>query len=130
MSNTELEVLDIAVALAQPSALLWVIIRRRGMRPILIANLLFGVAVFAFVWPYLPAELAYIRAGEASELFDYKNAILTVFEIVTLLGSAFAWRGVPAGKIVAWIGFCGNVLLSLLAVLFTLTFKFKCCGYL
>jgi hypothetical protein len=50
--------------------------------------------VLYLVVPYLPGEIAFIREGEASELFDYKNTILLV------------------------------------AALFFMTFKFKCCGYL
>jgi hypothetical protein len=120
----------IAIVLIHLAALAWVLIRRRGMAPVLIVNLLFGAAVLAFVVPYLPNELAYIRSGGASELFDYKNAIVTAFEIVTLLVSALAFRGALPAKIGAWIGFAGNFALSLFAVVFALTFKFTCCGYL
>jgi hypothetical protein len=130
MSNDESKALVCAVALIQPAVLLWVVIRRRGMRPVLIVNLLFAVGILAFVVPYLPQELASIRAGEATELFDYKNAILTAFETATLLASAFALRGALFAEIIAWFGFAGNFALSLLAMLFVLTFEFKCCGYL
>jgi hypothetical protein len=64
------------VLLAQVAVLVWVLVRRRGMRPILIGNLLFAAAVLILVVPELPEELRYIRAGEAAELFDCKNTIL------------------------------------------------------
>jgi hypothetical protein len=116
--------------LAQVAVLVWALVRRRGMRPILVANLLFAAAVLIFVVPQLPEELRYIRAGEATELFDCKNTILTAVELTTLVASVLAWCGFFAGKIVAWIGFAGNFALSLMAMQFVLTFKFKCCGYL
>ena len=119
-----------AILLGQLAAAGWVLVRRRGMRPVLLVNLLCAAAVLYLVVPYLPGEIAFIREGEASELFDYKNTILTAFETVSLIGSAFAWWGALWGKIIAWIGFAGNFILSLAAALFFMTFKFKCCGYL
>ncbi|HEU0216677.1 MAG TPA: hypothetical protein VFQ90_08450 [Stellaceae bacterium] len=119
-----------AIVLGQLAAAGWVLVRRRGMRPVLMVNLLCAIAVLCFVVPYLPGEIGFIGEGEASELFDYKNTILTAFEAVTLIGSAFAWWGALWGKIIAWIGFAGNCMLSLVAALFFMTFKFKCCGYL
>jgi hypothetical protein len=56
--------------------------------------------------------------------------IWSSFELVTLVASALALRAWLPAKIVAWIGFAGNFLLSLLAGLFVLTFEFQCCGYL
>ena len=119
-----------AILLGQLAAAGWVLVRRRGMRPVLLVNLLCAAAVLYLVLPYLRGEIAFIREGEASELFDYKNTILTVFETVSLIGSGFAWWGALWGKIIAWIGFAGNFMLSLVAALFFMTFKFKCCGYL
>jgi len=122
-----------AILLGQLAAAGWVLVRRRGMRPVLLVNLLCAVAVLYLVVPYLPGEIAFIRKGEASEaseLFDYKNTILAAFETISLIGSAFAWWGALWGKIIAWIGFTGNFILSLAAALFFMTFKFKCCGYL
>jgi hypothetical protein len=118
------------ILLGQLAAAAWVAVRRRGMHPVLLVNLLCAVAVLLLVVPYLPGEVAFIREGEASELFDYRNTLLTVFETAALIASPFAWRGALLGKIVAWTGFAGNFLLSVAAALFFLTFKFKCCGYL
>jgi hypothetical protein len=130
VSNTTLDVLTVGITLAQLAALLWVLIRRGGMRPVLLINLLFAVGVLIFVVPNVPEEVSDIRFGMTSEFFDYKNVVLTLFEAVTLSSSALAFRGWLPAKIVAWLGFFGNFLLSLLAVLFALTFEFKCCGYL
>lgn len=130
MSDDEAKVFFSALAVAQLAVLAWVLVRHRGMRPILIVNLLFAVGILLFVLEYLPGEIAYIREGEASELFDYKNTILTAFAAIMLIASAFAWRGVLLGKVIAWLCFAGDFVLSLAAALFFLTFKFKCCGYL
>ena len=119
-----------AILLGQLGAAGWVLVRRRGMRPVLLVNLLCAAAVLYLVMPYLPGEITFIREGEASELFDYKNTILAVFETIAVIASAFAWCGALWGKIIAWIGFAGNFVLSLVAALFFMTFKFKCCGYL
>jgi hypothetical protein len=119
-----------AILLGQLAVAGWVLVRWRGMRPVLLINLICAAAVLYLVVPYLPDEIAFIREGEASELFDYKNTILTAFELVSLIGSAFARWGVLWGKIIAWIGFAVNFVLSLAAALFFMTFKFKCCGYL
>jgi hypothetical protein len=70
-----------------------------------------------------------IRAGDAVELFDYKNTILTALELATLAASVTAWRGWLPGRVAAWVGFGGNLLLSIAAALFFMTFEFKCCGY-
>jgi hypothetical protein len=119
-----------AILLGELASAGWVVVRRRGMWPVLLVNLLCAVGVLWLVVPYLPGEIAFIREGEASELFDYKSTILTAFETVTLLASGFAWRGMLLGNVLAWIGFAGNFALSLAAALFFMTFKFKCCGYL
>jgi hypothetical protein len=120
----------VAIPTAEAAVALWVLVRRRGMAPVLVVNLLLAVAVLIFVLSYLPDEIADIRAGDATELFDYKNSILTVFELVTLIASAVAFRGGVAAKTFAWIGFAGNFALSVLVVQFALTLEFKCCGYL
>ena len=130
MSDEALKAATIAVVLCEVGALLWVLVRRRGMRPVLVANLIFAISVLQFVLRYLPGEFAYIGSGAASELFDYKNTILATFETVTLLASLLAFRGGLAAMVIAWVGFAGNAVLSALAALFALTFKFKCCGYL
>ncbi len=120
----------IGILLAQAAVLGWVLVRRRGMRPILVVNLLFAAGISVFVWPYLADEIAYIWRGRATELFDYKNSILAVFGLAMVAASVFAWRGWRPAEIAAWIGFAGNFVLSLMAIQFVLTFKFKCCGYL
>ena len=118
------------ILLAQAAVFGWVLVRRRSMRPVLVVNLLFALGILVFVWPYLPSEVVYIWHGGAAELFDYKNSILTAFALATLAAAVSAWRGWRPAKIVAWVGFAGNFALSLMALQFVLTFKFKCCGYL
>jgi len=130
MSNATGQVIWCAVVLGQAAAAAWVIVRRRGMWPVLLVNLVCAAAVLIFVLPYLPGEVAYFREEPTSDPFDYKNSILTVFEAITVSASAFAFFGFIAGKIVAWIGFAGNFVLGIVAALFFLTFEFKCCGYL
>jgi hypothetical protein len=119
-----------AILLGQLAAAAWALVRRRSMWPVLLVNLICAAAVLYLVVPYLPGEIAFIREGEASELLDYKNTILTAFETIAVIASAFAWRGALLGKIIAWMGFAGNFMLSLAAALFFMTFEFKCCGYL
>jgi hypothetical protein len=123
MSNDMGKAIWVAIVLIELAALLWVLIRRRGMWPVLLVNLLWAAAVLNLVLPYLSGEIAYIREGEATELSDYKNTILTAFQTATLIASGFALWGLRSGKIVAWLGFAGNFVLSLGAAWFFLTFK-------
>ena len=118
------------VVLAQLGVLLWVLIRRRGIRPVLIANLLFAAGVLWSVASYVPGEIAFARSDPDSDWFDYKSSILTACATVTALASLLAFRGLLVAKIVAWLGFAGNFTLSVYAAYFFMTFEFKCCGYL
>jgi len=111
------------ILLVQLLTAVWVVVRRRSMLPVLLINLLVAVAVLTTVLPYLPDQVAYIRSGATTEFPDYVGVILTVFEGVTLIASAFAFWGFVAGKIVAWLAFGGNFLLSLGAAWFFLTFR-------
>ena len=129
-ANLSRHAFPVAIELVQVAALLWVLIRRRSMCPVLFVNFLLVIGVLLIVLPDLSGEIAYIREGEASELFDYKSTILTAFESVTFIASVIALRGLLLAKIVAWIGFAGNFALSFAAMLFLWTFEFKCCGYL
>ena len=122
--------LMIGIILAELGVLLWVLLRRRGMWPVLVVNIVFGGAVLYVVVPYFPAESMYIWRGRAAELFDYKNSILTLTEAVVMGTSLLAFRGIRAARVVASIGFAFNFVLSLFALEFVLTFSFKCCGYL
>jgi hypothetical protein len=93
-------------------------------------NFVFAAGMLWSVAPYVVSEVTFAWSDPDSDWFDYKNTILTVFEGVTVLASLLAFRGLRAGKIIAWMGFAGNFGLSLAAVVFSLTFEFKCCGYL
>jgi hypothetical protein len=79
-----------AVALAHLAVLLWVLIRRRGIKPVLVINLLVAVAVLIFVMRQLPDEIRWFRSGVPTELFDYKMSIVSSFELMTLIASASA----------------------------------------
>jgi hypothetical protein len=129
MSNLELQIVTCAVVAAQLGVVLWVLVRRRGMWPVLIVNFVFAAGVLWSVAPYV-SEVTFAWSDPDSDWFDYKNTILTVFEGATLLASLIAFWGVRVGKIVAWLGFAGNLALSLFAVWFSFFFEFKCCGYL
>jgi hypothetical protein len=130
MSNLQLQLVICSVVAAQIGVVLWVVIRRRGIRPALIVNLLFSAGVLWSVAEYVPGEVAFARSDPDSDWFDYKNTIMAAFEAATVLASLLAFRGVMAAKIVAWVGFTGNFALSLAAAWLAFTFEFKCCGYL
>jgi hypothetical protein len=93
-------------------------------------NFVFAAGMLWSVAPYVVSEVTFAWSDPDSDWFDYKNTILTVFEGATLLASLIAFWGVRVGKIVAWLGFAGNLALSLFAVWFSFFFEFKCCGYL
>jgi hypothetical protein len=117
MSNQALDALAIAVVLTQLTVLLWVLIRRRGMRPVLAVNILFALGML-------------IGASQLIREEPFLGLSLCVAELVVLTGSAFGFRGWLSAKIIAWIGFAVHFTLSLAVMLFVLTFEFKCCGYL
>ena len=130
MSNLQLQIVTGAVVAAQVTVALWVLIRRRGMWPALVVNLVFAAGVLLSVAPYVASEITFAWSDPDADVMDYKNTVLTGFETVTALASLIAFRGLLAAKVIAWLGFAGNFVLSLLALLFALTFEFKCCGYL
>jgi hypothetical protein len=130
MSNVQLQIVTCAIITAQLGVVSWILVRRRGMWPALVVNMLFAVGVLWSIASYVPSEVAFARSDPGSDWFDYKNSILTGFEGVTALASLLAFRDPVAVKIVAWLGFAGNFALSLIAAVFALTFEFKCCGYL
>jgi hypothetical protein len=130
MSNLQLQIVTCAVVAAQLGVVLWVLVRRRGMRPALVVNFVFAAGVLWSAAPYVVSEVTFALSDPDSDLLDYKNTVLTGFEGVTVLASLLAFRGPVAARVVAWLGFAGNFALSLAAALFALTFEFKCCGYL
>ena len=130
ITNETLKALVIVLAVVQFVALLWVLIRGRGMGPVLVVNLLFGAIALIFAGPQIPREIELARMGAIDKLIEFKATLWSLFELVALIASAIAFRGGLSAKTVAWIGFAGNFALSVLAALFALTFEFKCCGYL
>lgn len=117
-----------AVVVAHLALVSWVVLRRRGMRPVLVVNVVFACWVLWLVAASAPSEFAFAWSDPDAGWFDYKDTILTIFETVTLVASLLAFRRQTAAKIVAWLGFAGNLGVSVFVL--TLTFKFKCCGYL
>jgi len=130
MSNFQLQSATVGFIAAQLAVFLWVIIRRRGIRPVLIVNLLFAAGILWSVAGYVPGEVSFAWSDPDSDLFDYKNTIMAAFEGAVLLASPIVFWNVTVAKIAAWIGFAGNFALSLFAVWFSFFFEFKCCGYL
>ena len=128
MPNHQLNAVTWAVVAAHIALVSWVVLRRRGMRPVLIVNFLFAGGVLWSVAASVPSEFAFAWSDPDSGWFDYKNTILTIFETMTFLASLLAFRRLRAAKIVAWFGFAGN--LGVAVFVLTLTFEFKCCGYL
>jgi hypothetical protein len=130
MSNFELQIVTCAVVAVQLAVVAWVLVWRRGIWPALIVNFVFAVGVLRSVVTFVPGEITFAWSDPDSDLFDYKNTILTGFEAVTIFASLLAFRDLLGARIVAWLGFAGNFALSLFAAWFALFFEFKCCGYL
>ena len=129
MSNAVFETLAVGATALQLAAVLWALLRR-ALAPVLVINLLFAGGTLVVLGPQLPTEITYLLSGAPTELLDYKVTIGCVTELIVLLCSALAFRGAIAAKIVAGVGFAWNFALTLLVLLFALTFEFKCCGYL
>jgi hypothetical protein len=127
VSNTTLYALAVANPLAQLMLLLWVLVRGRGMGPLLVINLLLAALELYFVAPEVPQELSIARTWGSTDWFDYKMTIWSAFELATFAASAFAWGGFVMARIVAWIGFTGNFALSIAAMLFIIKFAITCC---
>jgi hypothetical protein len=127
-------VLLMAVALAHTGVLVWALTRRqdaRSLHAMLTLNLVFAGALLFYVIPLLSKVLALPRSSEwRGDVLDFKGLIWCAFELVTAFSSAVAFWGWLPAKILAWLGFAGNFVLSVLAVLFALASRFKCCGYL
>lgn len=130
MSASMLYALAVANPLAQLLLLLWVLVRGRGMGPLLTINLLLAALELYFATPQLPQELSAARLWGSTDWFDYKVTIWSGFELATFVASLFAWGGFILARVVAWIGFAGNFALSVAAMLFIFKFAITCCGYL
>jgi hypothetical protein len=98
-------------------ALIAVFLLRQGFRPVALLNMIVGAAVIAFLAPRL------FRLGFP---FDGLPFLIFVSELIVFGASYFALSGAaraPYATVIAWIGFCGNFLLS--AGLFWLVFFFR-----
>ena len=127
MSDSTLYALAAANPLAQLLLLLWVLVRGRGMGPLLVINLLLAALELYFVAPQVPQELAIARTWGSTDWFDYKMTIWSGFESATFAASAFASGSFAIARVVAWIGFTGNFVLSVAAMLFIIKFAITCC---
>ena len=125
MSDSTLHALGIANPLAQFVLLLWVLVRGRGMGPLLVVNLLFAALELYFVAPQVPQELSIARSWGSTDWADYKMTIWSAFELATFVASALAWGGFVLAKIVAWVGFAGNFALSLVTMLSIIKFAIR-----
>ncbi len=130
MSNTTLYAATIAAILVQTGTMIGVLLRRRGMQPVLVVNLAFAAAVLLFIAPTLPDEIAVLRTGASGDLLDYQGLIWGCAEAILVVASVLAFRGAWPAMVIAWIGFSAHLLSTLAALAFFLTFEFKCCGYL
>lgn len=107
-------VISICVHLA---ALVAVFLLRLGFRPVALLNMVVATAVIAFLAPRL------FRLGFP---FDGLPFMIFAGELILFGASYFALMGAtraPYATLLAWIGFCGNFLLS--AALFWLMFFFR-----
>lgn len=98
-------------------ALVAVFLLRRGFRPVALLNMVVAAAVIAFLAPRL------FRLGFPLDGLPF---MVFVSELIVFAASYFALMGAaraPYATVIAWIGFCGNFLLS--AGLFWLVFFFR-----
>ncbi len=120
----------ILLVLAQLGVFLWTVLRWRGIRPVLVTNLLLAAAMLFFVAPLLPPEVRYILSGAATDWFDFKATIWSFFESAVLTTALLALFGIAMPTIVTWVAFAVNFAITVHGVWFFMNFHFKCCGYL
>lgn len=99
---------------AHIAALVAVFLLRQGFRPVALLNMIVAVVVIAFLTPQL------FRYGFPFDSFPF---LVFVSELMLFAASYFALMGAaraPYATVLAWIGFCGNFLLS--AVMFWMAF--------
>ena len=128
MPSHQVNIVTCIIVAAHLALVIWVVRRRRGIRPILAANLVIAGGILWSVASSLPSEIAFAWSDPDSGWFDWKYTIVTAFETAVVLASLVAFFGRRAAKIIAWLGFAGN--LALMVFVLTLKFEFKCCGYL
>ncbi len=105
-NNTIFQALTLFAVFAHMVALVAVFLLRQGFRPVAILNIVAALAVIAYLGPRL------FRYGFPFDSFQF---LLLVSELVVLAASYFALSGAPRAPyatVIAWIGYCGNFLLS------------------
>jgi hypothetical protein len=130
MSNETLQTAVAGIILAQLAALIWALIPRGRIRGVLVVNLLLSAGVLIYVVPLLPHEIAYLASASTTELLDYKGIGLCLIELAVLVTAALAIGKLRVPLALIWLGFAGNFIFTLFAVIFAFTFEFRCCGYL
>jgi hypothetical protein len=115
-TETMLQIFAVVSILTHLAALVAVFLLRKGFRPVALLNMIVAAVVLAFLAPRL------FRLGFP---FDGLPFMIFVSELIVFAASYFALMGAraPYATVIAWIGFCGNFLLS--ASLFWLVFFFR-----
>ncbi len=105
-NNTIFQAASLFAVIAHVAALVAVFLLRKGFKPVAILNMIVAVAILAYLLPRL------FRFGIP---FDSLQFMLLVSELVLLAASYLALSGAaraPYATVIAWIGYCGNFLLS------------------
>jgi hypothetical protein len=105
---------SIVIALAHGAALVWALLRRDGMTPVLVLN----VAMAAGILAYNAQGI-----GRAVGNEDWGLLALIAFALANFLCSGAALCGVRMPRLVLWGGFGVDLALSVLLVAFMFLFK-------
>ncbi len=116
-ADTIFQALTLFAIFVHMAALVAVFLLRWGFRPVALLNMIVAAGVIAYLAPRL------FRYGFPLDSLQF---MLLVSELVVFAASYFALMGVaraPYATVIAWIGFCGNFVLS--AGLFWFAFFFR-----
>jgi hypothetical protein len=132
MSNDVLMGVIVAVTLAHLCALISALVWRAAIGMVMAVNILFGSGVLVYWAIHLPTEIRFLISARSTEIVDYKTVVFCLIEIGVLLSAAFGLfrKRALIAVVMIWIGFATNFTVSVLALVFVLTFNFRCCGYL
>lgn len=115
MSNSQLDVLVVAVLIVHLLVLAIASAKRRFRSAVLWLNA--ADAAVVLVWLAINRQWAHPP-------LDWPVVGLGVFDLAALTASVLAIRRVRGALVAAWITFSGHVVISALAAVFALTFKF------
>ena len=104
----------ILIVLAHCGALLGAAGFRKGIKPLLVVNLLLAAPIVGYNIGALGPAIAHD---------DYAITSLVGFESITLLSSICALAGIRVPSWIIWIGFGVNFLLAVALMAFVLSFK-------